>query len=306
MHPDDLAALLQRYHEDKCTPEERRIVEEWYQGLSEGEPSGEKEVSASLDKVFERLQRQLKVREHRTPRWPRMAAAAAVVLLAGAWWLLKKAPVKAPAYTEVATVPGEIKRIALPDGSSVLLNANSRLRYGPSREARLLAGEAFFQVAPASSRPFVVWAGNLRTTVLGTSFDIRSYGRDTATVVALLSGKVSVSAPGGEDLVLEPGDLATCARDGSRLAKGHFDDDRDITCWQEHAISFRDASFEDIAFELANTYGLKLVNASSRHDWSYTGYFGKENVWEIINTICITEHLDYQYDQGQVILVNKK
>ena len=57
MHIDDLAALLQRYHEDKCTPGERKMVEEWYDSLAASESSpGEADISASLDQIFERVQ----------------------------------------------------------------------------------------------------------------------------------------------------------------------------------------------------------------------------------------------------------
>ena len=86
---------------------------------------------------------------------------------------------------------------------------------------------------------------------------------------------------------------------------GRFEKAEDVTAWERKAIVFRDASFEDIAFALHNTYNVSLVNASNKKRWSYTGYFQHESVWEIVRTICITEHLDFRSDQGQIILVNK-
>ena len=342
MHIDDLAALLQRYHEDKCTPEERKMVEEWYDGLAASESSpGEAEVSASLDRIFERVQAETDdagtsgatVRilggAVRPPgpavpaprpgglliRRPWLSAAAAILLMAGVYALARwtgsaRGPMEAVGEDSVlvATAPGEVRPVILPDGSTITLNANSHLTYlraFRNREVRLLAGEAFFQITPDPARPFVAEARGLKTTVLGTSFNIRSYERDSATAVALVTGKVSVSDAKTAAIDLVPGDLLTGGKRDGRFIRAHFDRVEDITAWKQKAMSFRDASFGDIAFEIGNTYNLRVVNASDKRHWSYTGYFEHENVWEIIRTICITEHLDYRTDQGQVILINK-
>ena len=337
MHIDDLSALLKRYHEGKCTPGERQIIEEWYDGLSTSESSpGDAEISASLDKVFDRLQlsADLSVRKanaglderaagpdrpgqpartHRLRR-PWMAAAAAVLLLAGAYALTRlerKAHPSGVAGADsvlVATHAGEVHQVSLPDGSTITLNANSRLAYprvfgSKTREVRLLTGEAFFQVAPDPARPFIAEVGGMKTTVLGTSFNIRSYDRDTATVIALLTGKVTVGDTKAPPVTMTPGDVLSVGKSGPSL--GHFDRADDVIAWEQKAMIFRDASFEDIAFEVENTYNVRLINISTKKHWSYTGYFEHESVWEIIRTICITEHLDYRSDHDQVIFINK-
>jgi ferric-dicitrate binding protein FerR (iron transport regulator) len=343
MQIDELAALLKRYHENRCTDEERRIVEEWYETLAAGESDPvDKDVETSMDKVWARLQEntaapgqachpdQLPPVTASRPRLVRLAqvplalvpvalvrrvqlrrvleVAAVVLLLAGIYTLAKRtgtAPTKAGAddTVELATVAGEVRQLALPDGSSITLNANTRLTYPKSfrnRQVRLVTGEAFFDIARDPKRPFIVETGHTRTQVLGTSFNIRSYERDTATVIALITGQVSVDGKS----TLTPGDILTIGKTGSRQM-GHFDNAGDVTAWENKAMYFQDASFEDIAFEMANTYNVTLVNASSKKHWSYTGYFEHESIWEIIRTICITEHLDFRSDQGHIILINK-
>jgi transmembrane sensor len=92
------------------------------------------------------------------------------------------------------TAVGERSNITLSDGSSVVLNTNSRveIRFTPEqRNVRLLAGQAWFQVAKNPNRPFVVEAGNRRVTALGTAFDVRLDGQE-AVQVTLAEGKVSV------------------------------------------------------------------------------------------------------------------
>ncbi|MBM0103787.1 FecR domain-containing protein [Steroidobacter sp. S1-65] len=92
------------------------------------------------------------------------------------------------------TAIGERSNITLSDGSSVVLNTSSRIevRFTPERRSvRLLAGQAWFQVASNPNRPFVVEAADQRVTALGTAFDVRLNDRDSVQVT-LAEGKVSV------------------------------------------------------------------------------------------------------------------
>jgi transmembrane sensor len=95
------------------------------------------------------------------------------------------------------TAIGERSSITLSDGSSVVLNTNSRIdiRFtAEQRNVRLLAGQAWFQVAKNAARPFVVEAGDQRVTALGTAFDVRLGDTDSgdSVQVTLAEGKVSV------------------------------------------------------------------------------------------------------------------
>ena len=362
MHIDDLAALMDRYRKGQCTPEEKKIIEEWYEALQLG-PSSEEgeapeleafEVDASLDRVFKGLRERRPGAEEddtagQEPRFgeaavpmhdtgargrtadmhgdapPRIRAArrlgtvaaiaAALVLALGAYWALRLASPDghrigaSPDEIVVSTVSGEIKKMLLPDGTTLQLNANSSIRYarvfnGAKRRVILEKGEAFFQVATDPAHPFVVEAGGLETLVLGTCFDVRSYARDSGTVVAVVSGKVQVSTPyNNQSLTLTPHELVRYGK-GS-MSKSRFDKEMEVDAWKERAMNFVDASFEDIAFQIENLYNVPVVNQSSKKHWSYTGYFDNESVWEIIKTICITENLDYRFSEGHIILTNK-
>src|SRR5690606_30294323 len=109
---------------------------------------------------------------------------------------------------------GANERIVLSDGSTIVVNASSRIRYpqqfpAGSRHVYLEEGEAFFTVAPSPASAFTVHAGDLRTTALGTSFNIRDYAHEHRITVALLSGKVQVDrtrdgSSEGQPLILLP------------------------------------------------------------------------------------------------------
>src|SRR5690606_19908100 len=106
--------------------------------------------------------------------------------------------VSMPAYRIFTTWIGERRMVSLSDGSELTLNARTSLRvdenaYGQSmREVELLAGEAFFEVAKDSSRAFIVQAGCLQTTVLGTSFNIQTYAEMEEQVISVYTGRVKV------------------------------------------------------------------------------------------------------------------
>ena len=98
---------------------------------------------------------------------------------------------------------GMSRRLVLPDGSRVWLNAESSLSYpgsfgGRERREVTLQGEAYFEVAPDSLHPFVVETAALQTQVLGTSFNVRAYSPED-TRVTLLRGEREGErqAPGG-------------------------------------------------------------------------------------------------------------
>ena len=121
---------------------------------------------------------------------PRRWLAAAGVVLAvftGAMWYVQR-----PQILETAT--GQQLTVPLEDGSRVILNTETRARVRFDEHARrieLESGEALFDVAKDSARPFIVRAGDREITALGTQFVVRQDEKQTA--VTLVEGKVSVN-----------------------------------------------------------------------------------------------------------------
>lgn len=115
-------------------------------------------------------------------------------------------------YAGVATNVGEQRTMSLDDGSRIHLNTATRLRVSYDKEFRrieLLNGEALFEVAKDSSRPFVVAAGDRTVTALGTTFVVQR--SDVRMSVTLMEGQVRVAAATSERLeaqstVLAPGE----------------------------------------------------------------------------------------------------
>lgn len=162
-------------------------------------------AAARVDARVLKMRREALSATHRL-RFFRVAAAAAVVGIAVAIGYavapsFRSGPAPSGMIMRAATeggafrtAVGERSNITLSDGSSVVLNTNSRIevRYtAEQRSVRLLAGQAWFQVAKNPERPFVVEAGDRRVTALGTAFDVRMDRHDSVQVT-LAEGKVSV------------------------------------------------------------------------------------------------------------------
>ncbi|OCX15312.1 FecR domain-containing protein [Ectopseudomonas hydrolytica] len=115
-----------------------------------------------------------------------------------------------PAYQreQRSTAVGERQPVELADGSRLLLDSDSRIEitwHLLSRRVALQRGQALFDIAPASYRPFLVDAGTTRVKVLGTLFNVRRLEGDVR--VTLARGKVEVEAHGDprQRLQLAPG-----------------------------------------------------------------------------------------------------
>jgi len=138
---------------------------------------------------------------HPIRRWvgmPRAALAATVLSLGIVAVVVTRASktatsVDGPAR-EYVTHAGQRATVTLPDGTSIQLAPNTRLRvpkaFGGATRTVALDGEALFDVRHQPGEPFAVRTGGITTRVLGTTFDVRHYPGDARVQVAVLSGKV--------------------------------------------------------------------------------------------------------------------
>lgn len=147
------------------------------------------------------------------------------------------------------TRTAETQKITLPDGSSVLLGPASAITSdftSGSRNIRLLAGEAYFDVVHDASRPFHVISKDLDVEVLGTAFDVRL--SEEGTEVGLERGSIHTrgSVAGKKiDERLSPGDIVTVSRQDGTLAKETIPL-ADIGAWRNERLIVVDATIGSV------------------------------------------------------------
>lgn len=192
------------------------------------------------------------------PRRRALVPALLAVLLAtsGGWYWWDN---HAAYELSVATGPAETREVDLPDGSRVALNFSSSLlvRYYPRhRETELMAGEAFFRVAPDASRPFTVDSGISQVRVVGTAFNVRA--APPRLVVKVLEGKVEVRPDRTRDDVRA---LLLTARTGASIdpATGEHAavaaPASTVGDWRNGQLVFEQTPLADVAAELARYLG---------------------------------------------------
>ncbi|OHT19108.1 FecR family protein [Edaphosphingomonas haloaromaticamans] len=192
--------------------------------------------------------------------WMKVAVVAAAVLLvlaAGSLVLTNNMRNGTDGPAMLASRVGEIREIALEDGSRVTLDTNSvvRVNYNDGqRRLRLERGRARFEVAHDARRPFVVVAGTSEVVAHGTVFDVDL--RERQALVSLLQGSVEVRQPAAAGTPAR----STMLRPGQQLA---FGDTRTVTApvairaaetrWPSGMLSFEDVPLAEVVAS-ANRY----------------------------------------------------
>lgn len=198
------------------------------------------------------------------------AVATACVVVAGADYLMTHRATPAIAPNRVyRTHRGERAVIRLADGSTVVLGAQSSLRYttpfGQRDRNLYLDGEADFTVSHAAAHPFVVLTHYSATQVLGTRFVVTAFADARGARVAVLDGKVAVrprSARPGSGMTLTQGDVAHMDTTGL-MTVAHDADVGQYASWTQGRLVFTHARLSDVIPELERWYDVKIVLADS-------------------------------------------
>ena len=202
----------------------------------------------------------------KAPRfWLPAAIAASLLVVLGLAFTIRPwgEPTKAGAARAFDTPVGGRRTIALPDGSTVMLNTASRVRAAVGdgrREFWLERGEAYFEVAHDENAPFVVHAGSRRVTVLGTKFSVRRVGDDVA--VSVLEGRVRVDEVRGDQAVrssiIRGGDIARTSGAATLVTARAQERVASALAWREGMLSFDQTRLTDVAAEF-NRYNIKPI-----------------------------------------------
>jgi len=187
-----------------------------------------------------------------------------LILVLGIAALLNYLKPFSPAYISIANPSGKIQMVQLPDSSHVWLNASSTIRYAKkfnqTRDLEL-DGEAFFQVTHDPQHPFIVKTGDLRTTVLGTSFNVKAYRTGLTTSISVVSGKVKVDNNTRELGVLTPSTQLQFDRQQQTVKIATIDTNA-VSAWRKGKLQFPGEKLGDIAAALESWYGIKILLAS--------------------------------------------
>lgn len=227
-----------------------------------------------------------------TYRYSARVAAVLLIALFVSYFLL-------PTNTEVKTniIIAEAKvldPVILPDGSKVYLNAGAKFSYPDvfDKDSRkvTLEGEAFFEVTPGLSQPFVVTAGNLGVKVLGTSFNINASSHLQTVEVAIKTGKVlfySFDTGTGdiyEQILLTQGEKGIYYKNNGLIARSVLQNDNCLG-WKSGLLEFENTPLPEVLLAIERAYDLHFKCERDFSKLSLTARFDQENPANILETL---------------------
>jgi len=316
MTPSELKDLIDRYLKNNVTEQERKLVDNWYQSYesSNDSLSAEKETQLS-EEIYGYVQKRLypapaKIRRISINR-RYAAAAAAILLVSAALFSRKKAPERQAneTFTTISTGTGQIKKLDLPDGSKIWLNAQTSIRVSKSfgnhtnRNIYLDEGEAFFEVSKNPARPFLVITKSITTRVLGTSFNVKAYKQLNSATVTVRTGRVQVSDKQKKLAVLLPNQKITYSTKEHTGYVSTYNAENSRT-WAEGKTVLNHVSFNELALAIHNVYGIKLISKNKlTHTYQYNIIISPlRTVDETLKIVCSIHQNSFRRKNNEVII----
>ncbi len=229
-----------------------------------------------------------------------MAAAVVVLIVCSALFFFLSTYNKSTVYT---TAYGETKKVLLPDNSTIVLNANSRIEFSADwdqekpREVRL-DGEAFFSVVhTATHQKFIVHTcDNFSIEVLGTQFNVSR--RKSKTRVVLNSGKIRLHLKDKatdskeEAVTMQPGELVEFKKSPKQFIKKTVNPEL-YSSWTDNRLIFENTSLDELSTLLEERYGLQIVAGdTSLKDIRFNGDFPSNNLNILLKALAATYDLN--------------
>lgn len=259
-------------------------------------------------------------------------AASLAVLVGLAWFWTTRQPDHQVSYQDLIAVVEEksprqevvnngqtTKKIRLEDGTMVYLEKGSRLSFPVHFETKrrevVLSGEAFFEVAENPAKPFYVYANELITKVLGTSFRVNALENGKQVTVKVQTGRVSVfkqnridiADPETKGLLLLPNQQAVFNRTNELLNRSLVEAPVPIIA-QSPLVKrqFEEVQVAEVFEELEKLFGVEIrYNEDTLSDCILTTSISDDSLYDQLEVICQTIGAAYKEIDAQIIIESK-
>ncbi|MFW0718628.1 FecR family protein [Pedobacter sp. N23S346] len=316
--PEYIKSLIIKWRNQNLSKAEEAELDAWYESPLPEElymdADGREQVkNLLLDNIKTELGQPKQKTIKLFPAWIKIAAA--VLLFMGISLLSYQyfQGVTSPVLIHSVQSKEQIRRVILPDSSIVWLKKNSQLSYpetfgSRSREVEL-TGEALFEIAHNKNWPFKIRSGNYITTVLGTSFNLKTGAQDKDFSITVLTGKVEVLR---KDQSLGPQKILVAANHSfhgtAQKVESFVSKNNDTQILQLLEGTQYDMSFSKVPFEEI------MERFEEKFDVRFEGYTGEYNACLItadltnlpleksLQLLCLSINATYKIDQNKIKL----
>ncbi|GKG75804.1 DUF4974 domain-containing protein [Parabacteroides sp. AM58-2XD] len=303
----DADDLLKHFHAGKYNTEISEAMDTVWEEMEEDEVS-------SLQHQQYREEARLLLSRIRKPEkrfsfipYLRYVVIVAVILSIGwgGFRLIRSNQEKVLTYTEVHVKNGEHKRVILPDGTSVTLNAGSYLRYPREfiTDVRRIEmnGEAFFEVTRDEEKPFLIHTKDADVKVLGTSFNVKAFDMDEQLTVSVQTGKVQVDLPEAMMRLL-PDEQFVMDKTKGEFQKRN-EDARLSTVWIKGGLYFNRTPIRTVVNELVRMYNrtIEFAPGAEYDDYIY-GEHDNKSLEAVLKSIQYSTDIKYRIENDKIVL----
>jgi ferric-dicitrate binding protein FerR (iron transport regulator) len=232
------------------------------------------------------------------------------------------------ADNEISVSYGSKSRIKLPDGSSVILNSGSTLKY-PGRFDKLsrnvfITGEAYFDVSKDKEHPFYVKTNGITIKVLGTKFNVKSYPEEKIVQATLVTGSIELYSnrngicKNNRLAILKPNQQAIIEIGNSKSTNGcknNLDSIKSISInnqidvvryisWKDNRLDFRDEKFINLSHQLERWYNVEIeIKDDKMKETLLSGVFMKETIEQSLKALKLTMPFKYTINQNHIVIL---
>ena len=300
---------------DDYNEELQGLLDEFWNEPTSITPLGEARAERIFNEIMASSQADKPRNIFRNQRfWYKAAAAILIIGITGFFYTMKIQPTEMQLvkFNTITVKPDKPSRrfINLPDGSSVILNENSKLELSKNFNSNgkrevYLSGEAYFDITHDPLHPFVVHTGKIFTTVLGTAFNIKASPGNKTVTVTVTRGKVKVGDNKHIYKFIVPNEQVIYDQNLTSPIKKPVKSDAIIE-WTNEDIYFDDVSIKDVAKQLQERFDVSIVFSTEMiKSCKFSATFLKsQSLIQILNVIGEFNQIKYQFKDDKTVVLS--
>lgn len=313
---DEIEEFLTMMKREDYDDEVKILLEEFWNQVASDAPIAEEKA----ERIFNTIMASSKEKESLSlfkskSFWYKSAAAIVIIGISTMFYLGRVGNSESQPLKLVSEKSKPLNKpihrfINLPDGSSVILNENSRLEISEyfgtnSKREVYLYGEAYFDISHDQSKPFIVHTGKIKTTVLGTAFNIKSSPGDKKVIITVTRGKVKVGDNQKTYNVIVPDEQVVFDESIKRPIKKPVKAEKFIE-WTNGDIYFDDVSIRDVAKQLQERFQVSIIFSNEQiKSCKFSATFLKsQSLKQILNIIGEFNQIKYQFKDDKTVIMS--
>lgn len=242
------------------------------------------------------IKAQKKLLFRRIFKWTAAAAVVAIAVVTG--FVAGKGREAEANVFECIAANGQKSTISLPDGTKVMLNSGSSIRYASDFNVKNrdidLNGEAYFEVARNEEIPLIVSARQMKVEVLGTKFNVRAYNSEPEIVTTLVEGCVKATAD-GKEMFMKPAEEISYNVKSGEMRKYDAPNKNHLIPWRDNELFFNNNNLKEIGAILERMYNVNVIfEDESVTAYSYTGLVRNSSLSNVLDLITATSPVEAQ------------